>query len=102
MHLTWGAPPGARNIDRRCVLTTTVRKLGLASREVADYVRTIAGSHYHPVSDTIKISIDHHPDAALNKREAMEQLVALVHRSNDLVQRYGPMVHPRRFPPYED
>lgn len=102
MHLSFGAGPGARQIDRRCVLTTTVHRLGLASPDMADYVRAIAGSHYHPASDTIKISIDHHADAALNRREAVERLVAVVVRSGDLVARFGPMVRPKVFPPYAD
>lgn len=102
MSLSWGAPPGARLIDRRCVLTTTVRRLGLPSRSVTDYVRVIAGSHYHPASDVIRISIDHHTDAALNRRVAVERLVALVLKAKELDQRFGAMVHPPRFPPYKD
>lgn len=102
MHLSFGAGPGARQIDRRCVLTTTVRALGLASPAMADYVRAIAGTHYHPASDTIKISIDHHPDAALNRREAVERLVAVVVRSGELAAKFGPMVRPKVFPPYAD
>ena len=102
MHLSWGAAPGARQIDRRCVLTTTVRNLGLASPAVEDYVRTIAGTHYHPASDTIKISLDHHTEGALNRRAGFERLIALVNHSNELLKRYGPMKRPRRFPPYED
>ena len=102
MCLSWGSPQGSRGIDRRCVLTTKVHKLGLASPAVADYVRAIAGSHYHPAGDLIKISIDHHEDAALNRREAVEQLVALVERSNELVSRFGRMILPRKFPPYAD
>ncbi len=101
MNLSWGAAPGNNRIDRRAVLTCRVRELGLPAA-VADYVRVIAGGHYDHPRDALKISIDRHVDAALNKREGIEQLVALCKRSTELLATHGELVKPPYFPPYAD
>jgi predicted metal-dependent hydrolase len=101
MNLSFGSVPGSNRIDRRAVLSCRVPDLGLNPR-VADYVRVIAGGHYNRVHDSLKISIDKHADAALNKREGIEQLIALCTRSAALLEAHGPLVRPRQYPPYQD
>lgn len=56
--------------------------------------------HYNGRTDQLRISADWHEDAALNKREALEQLVGLVTAAQGLVAAHGPMRPKPRFPKY--
>lgn len=44
--------------------------------------------------------MDWHQDAALNKREALEQLVGLVTSAGQLARQFGPFKPKKRFPAY--
>lgn len=97
--MTVDAPPGEKQLDRRAALKCQVGRLGV-DREVANYVRAIAGAHYNPASDVLRISNDQHRDAASNRRLALEQLVALVQQGGALKAQHGPFRRHVRFPPY--
>ena len=56
--------------------------------------------HYDGRTDRLRISVDQHPDAGLNKRLALEQLVALVSEAQALADKHGPFKPVRRFPAY--
>ena len=64
-------------------------------------MRTIAAGHYNRRRDEVKIASEIHEDAGANKREVLEQLVALVHEALRLCEKHGPYSKPRVFPPYE-
>lgn len=88
MHMSFNAVPGTRLIDRRATLTCRVCDMDLSER-VCAYIRTIAGGHYIPRTDTIVISVDKHEDAVLNKRVATEQLIQLVNTSMKMYETHG-------------
>ena len=56
--------------------------------------------HYDRRTDRLRISVDWQADSGLNKREALEQLVALVAAAQELAARHGPMRPLARFPKY--
>ncbi len=91
--------PGSKPIDRRAFITCQVERLGV-QKGVAAYVRAIAAPFYNARTDVLKISLDKHPDAALNRREALEQLVSLVTVAGKLHAKHGEFRKQRRFTPY--
>lgn len=97
--MTLDAPPGEKELDRRAALRCQVGRLGV-DREVAHYMRAIAGAHYNPATDVLRISNDQHRDAASNRRLALEQLVALVAEGASLKAKHGPFQRHARFPAY--
>jgi len=56
--------------------------------------------HYDRRTDRLRISVDWQADSGLNKREALEQLVALVTAAQALAAQHGPMKPKPRFPKY--
>lgn len=98
-YMTLDAPPGDRNLDRRASLSCCVGRLGV-DPVVAQYVRAIAGPHYNAKTDVLRISNDHHKEAASNRRQALEQLVALVQQGTTLKSKFGAFKKQLRFPAY--
>ena len=93
------APLGSRPKDRRVRLDAVVGRLGL-DRTIALYVRAVAGARYHAARDELVIACDKHAEAGLNRREALEQLVSLVHEATALKARFGefpPVTHLPRY-----
>jgi hypothetical protein len=63
-------------------------------------VRAVAGARYHVARDALVIACDKHSEAGLNRREALEQLVALVREATALSEKFGdfpPVVHLPRY-----
>lgn len=99
--LSWNVAPGSRAVDRRAALSVRGADLGLPAA-VLPYVRAIAGPHYNPHSDLLRISVEKYKDAALNKRAALEKLLSLVEASIGMHGKFGPMKAERRFPAYRN
>lgn len=70
------------------------------SPPVRPYFRKIAGPHYNPESDVLKMTLDKHADPAMNRREAIERLVAMVHAGAKLYKKHGEFKPERRYTPY--
>lgn len=98
-NLTWNNLPGERGVDRRAKLSCYVRDLGLET-PVAQYLKAISGPHYDAHTDKLKIAVDKHVDVALNKREALEQLVACVVEAKRLSSTHGPFKQRQLMPAY--
>ena len=98
--MTLDAAIGARPRDRRTTISCKVGELGLSPLGTEAYVRAIAGPMYKPRTDTLTISVERHADPALNRRESVEQLLALVQSAQELLKQHGPFQRERQYVPY--
>ena len=98
-NLTWNAAPNSKPIDLKATVTARVAELGLpeATRQ---YLRSIAGARYSKRTDMLRISSERHSDAASNKRDCVERLVALVREAAGLAGLHGAMRLRRVLPSY--
>jgi hypothetical protein len=92
-------PPAHPPTPPQATLTARVTSLGLAGPEL-QYLRAVAGPRLDARRDHLRLSSARHPDAAANKREVLERMIALVHQARALAAKFGPMPVLRTLPPY--
>lgn len=97
--MSLGDPYGTHPKDRKCKIKVDLGKIGL-ERDVREYVRVVAGPHYHARGDRLIFAFDKYPDPALNKRLCFETLAKVVKTSKQLLQTHGPLQKPKVMPKY--